>query len=215
MMEIETDRPVYSNIKGKNSADKSLKKDERATRKAERKAKKAKKNSSPLTRIGNKFVKKIKKLTTIKGKKVKTNPDGSTTEVAPSNVVVTPQGEYDKVEVARALNVEPSQVTPELILKTSVATQVSNTGIANPTIVTATPNSDLAIVIPAELLETGIDGNPYLAVDLQDADLPMADVAQEEAAKQPLVKWEKIMLISGITLAVIVIGVIAYKRSSK
>lgn len=236
MLQVQTDRPVYSNAKGdglaklkgmlpkgKTDAEKATAKttresnkkervDKRATNKANRKAKR---NSSPLTKIGGKFVKKIKKIVNFKGKKIKTNPDGSTTEVAAKNVVVTPQGEYDKVEVARALNVTPEQVTPELILKTSVATQVSNTGIANPTIVSANPSADLAIVVPAELMETGTDGNPYLSVDLQEADKPDEDVAKEEQAKQPLVKWEKIMLVSGITLAAIVIGIIAYKKMSK
>lgn len=249
MLQVQTDRPVYSNakgdglsklkgkFKGKTDAEKATAKttresdkkvrvdnrtknktdrvDKRATNKANRRLKRFKKNGTPLTKIGAFFHKKIRKLFVKDGKKVKTNADGTTTEVAAKNVVVTPQGEFDKVEVARALNVTPEQVTPELIAKSSVATQPTTTPVASEVIVPVTASADLAIKVPEALTEVAIDGNPYLSVDLQEVDEEEKDVAKEEQAKQPLVKWEKIMLVSGITLAAIVIGVIAYKRLSK
>lgn len=199
--------------KGERDVKQSGRKADREVKKADRKAKRAKKNGSPLTKLKEKFLKKIKEIKTNReGKKVKTQPDGTETVVAPKNIVVTPQGEYDKVEIGRALNVPPEQVTSALIAQRSVATAPTTTAIASATIIPASPSADLAIVVQPSLVENDSAGMPYLSVDLQSVDEPLMDVAKEESGKRKLSKTEKIVLWAGVGLVVIIVGYLGYKK---
>lgn len=221
MIQVETDRPVYSNATGnlKERAKKILssdpekkssrvaKRDERKTtrvaKREERKARRiAKRNATKLKKVntpkGSKFTFKLKKLNKQGTKRTKKHANGTVVVIKESDVVTTPQGDFDKIEVAKALNVTPEQVTPELVKQNQVVEA----------------SGDVSIIVPDNNVATDDAGDPYLAEDLQDANETLKDVADEENSKRKMTKTEKILLFGGIGVTVLILGVVLYRKFS-
>lgn len=230
MIQVETDRPVYSNASGtlkeklksisgnlkqkrmginkdggvnidreerlkKRSDRTKTRKENRAERKAKRNAKRLTKKKTPL---GERFTLALSKITKKGSKSEKKNPDGTNSEVPQKDIVTTPKGSFDKVEVAKATGVTPEQVTPQFIEKNSVTT----------------PSGEVSIIVPDKLVGQDDGGNPYLAEDLQDANETQKDVVKEDDKKRGMSTTSKVLLFGGIGVAVLVVGVILYRKFS-
>ena len=174
---------------------------------------KAKRNAKKLLRVskpgGTKF---FYPLTQLFGKKKK-NKDGTTTDIAPENSVVVKNSagkttELDKVELAKALDIPVSQVTPakvqEVVVNVPAATAGSVTASE-----TSTPAGEpvLAIEVKDANVTIADDGSAYLSSETQ---LPgeTKNVADEDKEAQKKAKIGKIILISGAII--VVVGAILY-----
>jgi hypothetical protein len=224
MIEVETARPVYSNAIGdklKRSPEKKA--ETKAVRSQKKTDRKAKRNAKRLIRMENKGQKKFfYPLTKIFGKKKKYK-DGSTIDVPAENTVVvsTKDGKtasLDKTEIAKALNIPESQVTPAKVQEVVVNVPATNAVVAAQE--TGTVGNDPVLAIEVKDAEVTItdDGSAYLSADTQ---LPgeTKNVADDDKAAQKKIKIGKIILISGIAIVVIA-GVIYFmnkgsKGSSK
>lgn len=223
MITVETNRPVdYSSATGsekdqKRAERKSKREERQTTRSARRSSRKAKKNATKLKKIVRggvtKIVKPFKKVFTKKdGSKYKKAPDGTEIPVSSSDVVKTPQGEYDKKEISEATGVPADQITPQKVAQITVPTQPTSPSADATTIAPATDsNADLSGYVPeASVVVT--DEGLYLNSETQPTEEPAKDVAEEEKkAKEPLKKWEKGLLWGGIGVVAIIVGVVAYK----
>ena len=224
MIEVETARPVYSNAIGdklKRSPEKKA--ETKAVRSQKKTDRKAKRNAKRLIRMENKGQKKFfYPLTKIFGKKKKYK-DGSTIDVPAENTVVvsTKDGKtasLDKTEIAKALNIPESQVTPAKVQEVVVNVPATNAVVAAQE--TGTTGNDPVLAIEVKDAEVTVtdDGSAYLSADTQ---LPgeTKNVADDDKAAQKKIKIGKIILISGIAIVVIA-GVIYFmnkgsKDSSK
>ena len=224
MIEVETARPVYSNAIGdklKRSPEKKA--ETKAVRSQKKTDRKAKRNAKRLIRMENKGQKKFfYPLTKIFGKKKKYK-DGSTIDVPAENTVVvsTKDGKtasLDKTEIAKALNIPESQVTPAKVQEVVVNVPATNAVVAAQE--TGTTGNDPVLAIEVKDAEVTVtdDGSAYLSADTQ---LPgeTKNVADDDKAAQKKIKIGKIILISGIAIVVIA-GVIYFmnkgsKGSSK
>jgi hypothetical protein len=234
MIQVETERPVYSNASGKlkekiksisgnikekrgerkelrkssvnrqeriakRDSRKSTRIENRAIRKANRKAKRnARKLERKNTPKGEKFTFKLSKIFKKDKKSEKKNQDGSVSVVPEKSIVTTPTGSYDKIEVSKATGVTPEQVTPEFIAKNSVTT----------------PSGEVSVIVPDSLVGQDSQGDTYLAEDLQDENEKQKDVNDDDNKKRGLSTTQKVLLFGGIGVAVIVVGVILYRKLS-
>ena len=210
-----TDR---AKLKAERDARLTQQKADRQQRRADRKAKR---NAKRLLRLKNKEGKEkiYYPLTRLRRNKnnqiVKVYPDGKETIIKPENVVVvttqeiTPTGvksvtsEFDKNEVAQALNIPVNQVTPELVqIKTTEIKQEDAPVQANETKTTKVENV-VAVEITPENVVTDNQGNDVLATDTQNTQEKEVDVAEENKE----IKGEE---PKGLSLTVkIVIGVVS------
>jgi hypothetical protein len=211
MIQVETDAPVFSNaigdkIKSKvKSTFKSdpAKKESRVAKREERRSKrKAKRNATKLRRLntpkGSKFTFKLKKVNKQGTKRTKRNNNGTIVVLNESDIVSTPKGDFDKIEVAKALNVAPEKVTPELVAQNQVVEA----------------NGDVSIIVPDTIVGQDNQGDSYLAEDLQDENSPPEDVVKDDEKKRGLSTTEKVLLFGGIGVAVLTIGIILYRKFS-
>ena len=217
MIEVETARPVYSNAIGdklKKSPEKKAKTQEnRANRAEKRSGRKAKRNAKKLIRMENKGKKKFfYPLTKIFGKKKKYK-DGSTIEVPAENTitVTTKDGKtasLDKTEIAKALNIPESQVTPAKVQEVVVNVPQSSAVVAAQE--TGTPAGEPVIAIEVKDADVTIaeDGSAYLSDDTQSQDEQLKNVADDDKAAQKKIKIGKILLISGVVI--VVLGAVVY-----
>jgi hypothetical protein len=209
------------------------KKQERQTRRADRKAKR---NAKRLLRLRDKTGKEkiFYPLTRLrrnqKNQIVKVYPDGTETIVKQENVVsittqeITPSGpksvttELDKTEVAKALNVAPSQVTPELVqVKTTEIKKEEAPVQAQETKTTQFENV-VAVEITPENVVTDAQGNDVLATETQDVtatDVNLVDENKknndEESKGLSLTAKIAIGVVSATLLGII--GYMIYKTS--
>ena len=212
----------------------ALRNEARAVKRADRKAKrlakrsariearneiKAKKNAKKLTVVKKdgkeKFLFSITKL--FKGKKK--YKDGKEKNVSAKNQVnvTAPNGEnivVDKTEVAQAMGVNPATVTPAQIQSALVINPpavVQAQGISQEV---AQPSGQpvFAVAVPESNVVGANDGEIYLAQNTQPSDKEDIDVADEETGMS---KTTKIILFSTIGIAVIIIGIVAYKSMNK
>lgn len=211
-----TDR---AKLKAERDARLTQQKADRQQRRADRKAKR---NAKRLIRLKNKEGKEkiYYPLTRLRRNKnnqiVKVYPDGKETIIKPENVVVvttqeiTSTGgvksvtsEFDKNEVAQALNIPVNQVTAELVqVKTTEIKKEDAPLQANETKTTKFENV-LAVEITPENVVTDNQGNDVLATDTQNTQEQEVDVAEENKEK----KGEE---PKGLSLTVkIVIGVVS------
>ena len=216
--------------KGKNIEKDKIRDIKKADRKAKRLAKrsariearneiKAKKNAKKLTVVKKdgkeKFLFSITKL--FKGKKK--YKDGKEKNVSKKNQVnvTAPNGEnivVDKTEVAQAMGVNPATVTPAQIQSALVINppaEVQAQGISKEV---AQPSGQpvIAVAVPETNVVGANDGEIYLAQNTQPLDKEDIDVADEETGMS---KTTKIILFSTIGIAVIIIGIVAYKSMNK
>lgn len=224
MIEVETARPVYSNAIGdKLKRSPENKAASQAVRGQKRTDRKAKRNAKRLIRMENKGQKKFfYPLTKIFGKKKKYK-DGSTIDVPAENTVVvsTKDGKtasLDKTEIAKALNIPESQVTPAKVQEVIVNVPATETIAVGQETGLASPYPVLAVEVKDADITITDDGSAYLSADTQ---LPgeTKNVADDDKAAQKKIKIGKIILISGIAIVVIA-GVIYFmnkesKGSSK
>jgi hypothetical protein len=180
---------------------------------------KAKKNAKKLTVVKKdgkeKFLFSITKL--FKGKKK--YKDGKEKNVSAKNQVnvTAPNGEnivVDKTEVAQAMGVNPATVTPAQIQSALVINPpavVQAQGISQEV---AQPSGQpvFAVTVPESNVVGANDGEIYLAQNTQPSDKEDIDVADEETGMS---KTTKIILFSTIGIAVIIIGIVAYKSMNK
>jgi len=217
MIEVNTARPVYSNAIGdklKRSPEKKAKTQEnRAERAEKRSGRKAKRNAKKLIRMENKGKKKFfYPLTKIFGKKKKYK-DGSTIEVPAENTVVvsTKDGKtasLDKTEIAKALNIPESQVTPAKVQEVVVNVPQASAGPAANETGTPVGEPVLAIPIKDEDVIITDDGSAYLSDDTQSQDEKLKNVADDDKEAQKKIKIGKILLISGVVI--VVLGAVVY-----
>jgi hypothetical protein len=228
MITVETINPVYSNAegdktkktlkdrfsdrkkefdsnqsdrianRGKNRTDRKLNREiKRTARKKKRNARKLEKINTPQ---GEKFLFKLIPLKKNGTQAEKTNPDGTKQEIPAKDIVSTPQGDFDKKEVAKASGLPEEQITPLTFKKVSVLA----------------PTGEVKIAVPTALVGQDNNGDSYLNVELQDENEKEKDVVKEEMdSRNPLKKYEKIILWGGIALVVIIGGIIAYKKFKK
>jgi hypothetical protein len=198
--------------------------DRKEFRQLKRSNRKAKRNATKLQLVDRfliagkpVFAKRLIKLVTDgSGKRKKTYPDGKTVEVAQSDVIRTPQGEYDK-------NDFPT-------LKTKPATAITQEDVKNATIITATtpatsgttsiasntdPSASVSIPFaPEQVVET--DGSFYSSDDTQPVEEAPKDVSEEDDQnKRPLKKWEKGLIIGGAIAVSLVIAYVIYQKTRK
>ena len=180
---------------------------------------KAKKNAKKLTVVKKdgkeKFLFSITKL--FKGKKK--YKDGKEKNVSKKNQVnvKAPNGEnivVDKTEVAQAMGVNPATVTPAQIQSALVINppaEVQAQGIAQEV---AQPSGQpvIAVAVPESNVVGANDGEIYLAENTQPLGNEDIDVADEETGMS---KTTKIILFSTIGIAVIIIGIVAYKSMNR
>ena len=180
---------------------------------------KAKKNAKKLTVVKKdgkeKFLFSITKL--FKGKKK--YKDGKEKNVSKKNQVnvTAPNGEnivVDKTEVAQAMGVNPATVTPAQIQSALVINppaEVQAQGISQEV---AQPSGQpvIAVAVPESNVVGANDGEIYLAQNTQPLDKEDIDVADEETGMS---KTTKIILFTTIGIAVIIIGIVAYKSINK
>jgi hypothetical protein len=158
-------------------------------------------------------------LTKILGKKKKYK-DGSSIEVPAANTVVvtTKDGKtasLDKTEIAKALNIPESEVTPAKVQEVVVNVPPSSAVVAAQE--TGTPSGEPVIAIEVKDADVTIadDGSAYLSDDTQSEDEKIKDVADDDKAKQKKIKIGRILLISGAVI--VVLGAVVYfmNRNSK
>ena len=214
MISVETERPVYSNAIGdklKRSPEK--KSQSQAVRRQKRSDRKAKRNAKRLIRIENRGQKKFfYPLTKIFGKKKKYK-DGSTIEVPAENTVVvsTKDGRtssLDKTEIAKALNIPESQVTPAKVQEVVVNVPAASAVVAAQETGTPTNEPVLAIEVRDADVTVTDDGSAYLSDDTQSQEQDL-NVKDDDKAAQKKIKIGRIILISGIAIVVIA-GVIYF-----
>jgi hypothetical protein len=227
MITVETTNPVYSSATGDKkkktiserfkSATESVKNfgenkedrkanrlnrktdrtEKREKRKKKRNARKLEKQKTPQ---GDKFLFKLIPLKKKGSDAEKTNPDGTKQSIPAKDIVSTPQGDFDKKEVAKATGIPEEQITPLTLKKVSVIE----------------PTGEVKVIVPTSLVGQDGGGDSYLNSDLQFENEEEKDVAKEEAdARKPLKKYEKIILWGGIGLVVLIAGIIAYKKFKK
>jgi hypothetical protein len=223
MITVETNRPV--DFSSANGSEKDQRRAERKSNREERKTKrqtrrssrKAKKNATKLKTIVKggvtKIVKPFKKVFTKKdGSKYKKAQDGTEIPVKSTDVVKTPQGEYDKTEISQATGVPADKITTQTVSTITVPTQpTSPTADATSVAPASDPNADLSGIVPeSSVVET--DEGLYLNSETQPVEEPTKDVAQEEKkSKEPLKKWEKGLLWGGVGVVVLIVGIVAFK----
>jgi hypothetical protein len=224
MINVETSRPVYSNAIGdklKRSPEKKAQSQaNKAVRVEKRSGRKAKRNAKRLIRMEKLGKKKFfYPLTKILGKKKKYK-DGSSIEVPAANTVVvtTKDGKtasLDKTEIAKALNIPESEVTPAKVQEVVVNVPPSSAVVAAQE--TGTPSGEPVIAIEVKDADVTIadDGSAYLSDDTQSEDEKIKDVADDDKAKQKKIKIGRILLISGAVI--VVLGAVVYfmNRNSK
>jgi hypothetical protein len=216
--------------KGKNIEKDKIRDIKRADRKEKRLAKrsariiarneiKAKKNAKKLTVVKKdgkeKFLFSITKL--FKGKKK--YKDGKEKNVSKKNQVpvTAPNGEkivVDKTEVAQAMGVNPATVTPaqsQSALVINPPAEVQAQGIAKE-VAQVSGQPVIAVAVPESNVVGANDGEIYLAENTQPLDKEDIDVADEETGMS---KTTKIILFSTIGIAVLIIGIVAYKSMNK
>jgi hypothetical protein len=211
MIQVETDAPVFSNANGDKIKSKvkstfksdPAKKESIVAKREERRSKrKAKRNATKLRRLntpkGSKFTFKLKKVNKQGTKRTKRNNNGTIVVLNESDIVSTPKGDFDKIEVAKALNVAPEKVTPELVAQNQVVEA----------------NGDVSIIVPDTIVGQDSQGDTYLAEDLQDENTPPEDVVKDDEKKRGLSTTEKVLLFGGIGVAVLTIGIILYRKFS-
>ena len=223
MIEVETTRPVYSNAEGDKKSRKvraGSRKDSRTgvsekqqSRDLKRANRKAKRNAKRLIRMEKQGKKKFfYPLTKIFGKKKKYK-DGSTIEVPAENTVVVSTNDgrtasLDKTEIAKALNIPESQVTPAKVQEVVVNVPQASAGpAANET---GTPSGEPVLAIPVKDEDVTIadDGSAYLSDDTQSQNEELKNVADDDKEAQKKKKIGKIILISGVVI--IVLGAVVY-----
>lgn len=201
----QKNKPERENIQNQKESERKKNRQERMdNRSIRRSARKKKRNARKLERIntpqGEKFLFKLIPLKKNGTKAEKTNPDGTKQEIPAKDIVSTPQGDFDKKEVAKASGLPEEQITPLTLKKVSVIA----------------PTGEVKIAVPTALVGQDNNGDSYLNVELQDENEKEKDVVKEEMdSRNPLKKYEKIILWGGIALVVIIGGIIAYKKFKK
>lgn len=215
-----TDR---AKLKAERDARLKQQKEQRQQRRADRKAKR---NAKKLLRLRGKEGKEkiYYPLTRLRRNKnnqlVKVYPDGKETIVKPENVVtttttnITPQGpktvtvELDKNEVAQALNVAPSQVTPELLQVKKAEIPTNQAPVQANETKTSQFENVLAVEVTPENVVTDAQGNDVLATETQDVQSKEIDVVDENKTKndeQP----KGLSLTTKIVIGVVSVGLLS------
>lgn len=144
--------------------------------------------------------------------------DGTESEIAKENQinVSTSTGEMvtvDKVEVSKALGIDPNQVTPAVV-QSQVSVIPQNVAMeqgASAEVVQQSNEPVIALNVPENLVETAGDGELYVTTDLQNTSEKDKDVKDEEKG---LTKTQKIVLWSAGVVALAIVGYLIYKAVS-
>lgn len=163
------------------------------------------------------FIYRLKKVFKEGGKHKKKMPDGTIVDVAPQNVIETPQGTYDASEIAKVMGSSVAQVqaNPQSIAQQLVpvetSTKTADEVVPQPQ---PTPTTEPAIVVPASNITQTPEGY-YATPETQTPDEAPIDVKEDEGkaqGKKPLSKTEKILLWGGIGLVVAIIGFVVVRK---
>jgi len=230
MIDVETTAPVFSYADGNTK--KEFKTDRKSVRALRKVGRKAKRNARKLKRVKlrNGKTAMVYVLTRLKPVKksgadeslsiqyVKTYPDNTTSVVLAEDVVKTTDGKFfDKNEVAKAFGVEKSAVTQQMIDRYIIPVAPTTEASPTTTEVQKSPTSDAGVIVPEEKVVMDEDGNPYVSDDLKaDGEILGSDDVKEDDKKAQggMTKNQKIVLWVGVGLAVVIIGVVVYRKMS-
>ena len=163
------------------------------------------------------FIYRLKKVIKEGGKHKKKMPDGTMVDVAPQNVIETPQGTFDATEIAKAMGTTADQVkaNQQTIVSQMVPVETStkNAEQVEPQ-PQPTPTTEPAVIVPASNVTETPQG--YFATpETQLPTEPAKDVKDEDVKAQgkvPLSKTEKILLWGGIGVVVAIIGFVVIRK---
>lgn len=173
---------------------------------------------------------RLKKLEVDKrdGKIKKKNADGTTKEVSKTDVITTPQGQYDVSDIAKATNLPVDQIKSNPEIVKSVTTAVTTESATAPT-ATETSKSDasadLAVQVPASNIynastdsegslsstDVGFLKSDTESTDATDENKNNTDQQDETKTKKPMKTWEKVLLFGGIAVVLGLVGFAIYK----
>ena len=185
MISVQTDLPVYSNARGSRRKEErkvNPRKQERQLARSQRKAKRNAKRLVRLTRRNGKkvFVYPLTKLQPISKfsngngqttltpivpastEYLKTFPDGTTVNVPADRVIVHSTGVYDKNDIAKIFNVDPSVLNQTMIDAYIVGMPPASQNATTTNEADKNPNNPAGLIVPDDKVVMDENGNPYV-----------------------------------------------------
>jgi len=231
MITVQTDYPVYSNVKGDKKA-----RQPKETKTNKNQDRKAKRNARRLIRVTRKNGKKVfvypltklKPISKFSGgdgnttivpvvaqptEYTKTFPDGTSITIPANRVFVHSTGVYDKNDIAQIFNVDPSILTQQMIDAYIVGMPPASKNATQTTETDANANSDTGIVVPDKNVVVDDNGNAFVDKETQPKAEPDKDVKDEQ--KDQKSSMQKYFIWGGIILAIGVIGYFVLKQTGK
>ncbi len=234
MISVQTDLPVYSNARGSRKKEEKKVTPRKQERQLARSQRKAKRNAKRLVRVTRKngkkvFVYPLTKLRPISkfsgtdgqttltpivpasSEYLKTFPDGTTVNVPASRVIVHSTGVYDKNDIAKIFNVDPSALNQTMIDAYIVGMPpASQNSTSTNEVDKNNPNNETGLIVDEKKVVMDENGNPYVDNEVLKEGEPDKDVKDEDKPKMS--NTQKYLLIGG---AVLVGGLLIYYFMNK